>query len=498
MINSVTQVPKTTNTSIFYINDLHGQTSSMERITSASIAFDEFTTTQKTDKLKLAGGDILLGENPKVNEAADKFLSVNKFMASAVGNHELDTSPEVASEITKNSKYKLLGLNAEIRPDSKLNERIIKSYIQEENGTKYGIIGLMPFDLYTRIKHKDKFTQDIEIQKFDEAIKSLQAEVDRFKALGVDKVILLSHTGYSNDKKIAQSVEGLDVIIGGHSHDLIEGIKEGKNLFYSKETGEPTIITQAGQDGSQFGVLNLEFNDKGVITKAQNNITKTRTFNKNLAIKYVFDKIFGPSEKAGSVASAEPPPEKQLVNENPHASFIADAIRSEMNADIALVNSANLRGSFEPGEVYARDISGITPFKNKMLIIKVSEQELVDAIKYSGMSMKTPDNKPGLFQVSGLKYTMNRNGDLLDMKFIEKDGKENPINIQSPNPFKTYSLALDDYCAKGKERFAMLNKYDSLETQKFDFDKDKVTADYIKKLNKPIDIKPDGRIKIVD
>lgn len=497
MVNGLGQTPKTTNTSIFYINDLHGQVASMERITAASKSFDEFTPSDKTDKLKLSAGDILLGEDLHVQEAADKFLSINNFMASAVGNHELDISPEATVNVTKNSKYKLLGLNAKIAQGNKLNERIIKSYIQEENGTKYGVIGLLPFDLYTRIKNKDNFS-GLEVEKINETIKSLQAEVDKFKEQGVDKIILLSHTGYVNDQKIAQSVEGIDIIVGGHSHDLVEGITEGKNLFYSKKTGEPTIITQAGQDGNYFGVLNLEFNEKGVITKAQNNVAKTKTFPKNLAIKYVFDKIFGPSEIVGRVASVDPAPERQLVNENPHASFIADAIKNEMNVDIALVNSANLRGSFEPGEVSARDISSITPFKNKMLIVKVNEQELVDAIRYSGISLKTPDNKPGIFQVSGLKYTLNKNGDLLDMKFIDKEGKENPINVQTPNPFKTYSLALDDYCAKGKERFAMLNKYDNPETQKFDFDKDKLTADYIKHLNKPVDIKSDGRIKIVD
>lgn len=497
MINSVTQIPKTTNTSIFYINDLHGQTANMERITKASSQFDTFVPEQKTDKLKLAAGDILLGENPGVNEGADKFLNINKFSATAVGNHELDTNPEMTVKITNDAKYKLLGLNAKLAPDNKLNERITKSFIQEENGTKYGIIGLMPFDLYTRIKNKQEFN-GLEVEKLDGTIKLLQEEVDKFKKQGVDKIIVLSHTGYNNDKKIAQGVEGIDVIIGGHSHDLVEGIKDGENLFYSKKTGEPTIITQAGQNGDYFGVLNLEFNENGVITKAQNNVTSSKIFSKSLAMKYVFDKIFGPSAKVGTIASVVPPPKKQLINENPHASLLADAIRSEMNVDIAMVNSANLRGNFEVGDIYERDISGITPFKNKMVIIKLNEKDLVDAIKCGGNSMTKADNKPGIFQVSGLKYIMKKNGELLEMKFVEKDGTEKQIDINNPNPFKIYSVGLDDYCAKGKDRFAMLDKYNNPETQKFDFDKDKLTADYIKKLNKPIDIKSDGRITIVE
>lgn len=497
MVNSVSQTPKTTRTSIFYINDLHGQTNNMERITSASNDFDAFVPSDKTDKLKLAAGDVLLGEDLKVNQAADKFLRVNKFMASALGNHELDSSPKDMVNITKDSDCKLLGFNAKLFDGSVLNNKLIKSYIQEENGTKYGIIGLAPFDLFTRVKNKDR-AKDLAIEDLDSTITDLQKEVKALKEKGVDKVIVLSHTGYTNEVKIAQSVEGIDVIIGGHSHDLIQDIKEGKNLFYSKKTGEPTIITQAGRDGNYFGVLNLEFDDKGVITKAQNNVMKSNSYSKNLPLKYVYDTILGPAEKVGFVRSADPSPVKILVEENPHASFLADAIRSELNVDIGMVNAANLRGNFEAGELNTRDISAITPFRNKMTIITVNEKELVDALDWGAKSIAKPDNKPGLMQVSGLRYKISKEGNLVDLIFIDKSGKENKIDIKNPNVFKTYTIGIDDFCAKGKDGFTMFNKFNDPATAKFDFDKDKLAADYIKKLDRPIDIKADGRIQIVD
>ena len=86
----------------------------------------------------------------------------------------------------------------------------------------------------------------------------------------------------------------------------------------------------------------------------------------------------------------------------------------------------------------------------------------------------------------------------MDLKYIDSQGKETTIDINNPNTFKTYSLAIDDYCAKGKDGFSMLNKFDNAETIKFDYDKDKSAADYIKKLGKPVEIKADGRIKVVD
>ena len=70
------------------------------------------------------------------------------------------------------------------------------------------------------------------------------------------------------DKIIAQNTSGIDVILGGHSHELIKGVKEGENLFYGLD-GKPVVITQAGKDGKTFGVLNLEFDKDGNIKKSK-------------------------------------------------------------------------------------------------------------------------------------------------------------------------------------------------------------------------------------
>ena len=56
----------------------------------------------------------------------------------------------------------------------------------------------------------------------------------------------------------------VDVIVGGHTHELIKDIKEGENLFYSAN-GEPIILTEAGRDGKAFGLLNLTFDKNGGI-----------------------------------------------------------------------------------------------------------------------------------------------------------------------------------------------------------------------------------------
>src|SRR5574344_331515 len=112
MINSISPIninnQNKSRTSIFYVNDVHGKMTNMERIYTASKDFDTFTPSEKTDKLKLASGDIILGEDFKSNCVADKFLNWSGFIANALGNHELDEIPSNLAKFLGNSKYKLL------------------------------------------------------------------------------------------------------------------------------------------------------------------------------------------------------------------------------------------------------------------------------------------------------------------------------------------------------------------------------------------------------
>ena len=295
MINSIsnTSVPKVNNkatkTSIFYINDLHGQNMKMEKVYNASKVFDEFVPSNGVNKLKLSSGDILLGENKKPNKIAAKFMDLIGITATAVGNHECDSDPKTLYELTKDKAYKMLGLNAKIDATNPMKSRIEKSYIEtKEDGQKYGIIGLMPPDLFTRMSKPDNY-KDLKMDDFDQTIKDVQAEVDRLQEQGVNKIIVLSHAGNANEKRLAQETSGIDVILGGHSHELIKGVKEGENLLYGKD-GNPVVITQAGKDADNIGVLNLEFDADGVITKVQNNVSPTKAFRRNLIMKFFSEK----------------------------------------------------------------------------------------------------------------------------------------------------------------------------------------------------------------
>jgi 5'-nucleotidase len=465
----------------------------MARVKTMSDFFD-LSEQENTDKLKFASGDIMLGADDKYNVCANMFMNATGISSSALGNHEFDSSPDELARLTQNAKFKVLGINLHVAKDNPLYNRIEKSYIEEKNGHKYGIIGLAPPDLHERIR-ANKSREQIAVDDFEKTIQDIKAEVEKFKSQDINKIIVLSHSGLAKDRRIAEEIEGIDIIMSAHTHELIKDIKEGENLLYS-QSGEPVIITQAGKDGEQAGVLNVEFNSDGVITKAQNNVMETKDFRRNIPLRAAFEQILGPAEKLGVIKSAPPAPADRLVDPNPHAYFIADAMRKELGTDMALVNAGNVRGYFEAGTIDSRQVFEVVPLKNNAVTLKLTEKEITDALKSGAKSFLNPGHKPSVIMPSGLKYTVSKQGEIKELYFIDKQGKEVPIDVNNPNPNKTYTVAADDFFASGGDGLIpdkmTAGQYDKL----FDYDKDKITCDYIKKFTEPIEIKDDGRITV--
>ncbi len=506
--NTTVTDPKITHTSWFYINDVHGKMTNMERIYNISKEFDKTSaseiapgfwsnSTADISKFKVSSGDIILGANYTHNKVANQFLNWSGFIASALGNHELDVvEPGNLAQLLSDAKYKMLAINVDIDKNSPVNGKIQKSMIVEKDGEKYGLIGIAPPDMLERVKMNNTL-KDFTIANHDDTIKLVQDEVNNLKKQGINKIIVLSHQGIKNDKRLAQETEGIDIIFGAHTHDLIEGIKDGVNLFQSK-SGEPTVITQAGKDGENVGILNVDFDENGIIKKVQNNVIKTRDYNRPLFIKDSIEDILGKPEVIGRVKAAVPPPVKRLAENNPHGNLIADAMRCELGTDIAILNAGNIRGSFSQGPIDTRLISDITPFEDKMMILGLTEKQIVDSIKVGLKSVTRSSNKPGILLVSGLKYKANTKGELLEMEYIDKNNQVHKIDVNNPDANKKYTVAADDFYATGGDGYLESNKNPDFVIQKFDMDKNKLACDYIKKLNQPIEITDDHRVEIVE
>lgn len=486
-----------TKTTLWYVNDIHCQIPKTERLVSAAHQSGITAKENGADFLKLCSGDTFIGSDEKRNIAAASFFDIAGIHAQAPGNHEFDITASKCAELLQNLNTKILGMNMNFpENDNGLSQKVMKSTIHiGENGEKYGLIGVQPSDMNERLKKKE-ILEGITIDNKDQTMLKLQEEVNQLQEQGVNKIFLLSHEGNSVEKEIAQTVSGIDVILGGHSHDLIEDVKEGKNLFYSPN-GEPVVITQAGRDGNNFGILNLEFDDKGRITYVQNNIMETNSYSPNLVMSKTINSILGESPVIGELVLKDKIPRNSLLEENPCADFVADALKSTLEADIVLINSANFRGSVQTGKITERDISSIFPFANKLFKVKLNEKDLVDAVNACGKSLIATNSKPGLLQVAGLSYKLDKEGCLKEMIYTDKNGQKRNIDVKNPDKNKVYTAVYDEFLVDGGDNLGMLKRDDKDIITRYNYDKDKVTIDYIKTLKQPFEIKKDNRIQIV-
>ncbi len=483
--------------SVGYVNDTHGQTNNMMRILSGI----------KGD-LRLSAGDNDIGDekNQGVRKATTTFLNIAGIKASALGNHELDTNQKDCIDAIEKFDGDFLSVNYKKDPletqnpedieklgRAELDKHLKPSAIVEVKGEKIGLIGASPMDMFERLTHPNYY-EDSHMDDLDTTFEEIQAEVDKFKKQGINKVFLLSHLGNKRDKLAAKNLEGIDVIIGGHSHELLLDIKEGENLFYSK-SGEPVIMTQAGKDGNYFGLLNLTFDKNGVIKKAQNNVAETRLFHKNLINQYLFNSYLGKPEVVGYVKKAPPPP-KSLVEENPHANFVCDVMREETNSDIALWQNAGVRSFFHEGELNSSEVKDMAPFLDYVVVANVSEKTIVDMFKNAiDCSYRSSAKKPGLLAVSGLKYTVNpEKGTLVEMSFIDKNGEDHEIDVENPSSTKTYKVVADEFLMSAGADFKILATEEEY-IEQYPYDKDYLVCQYLKRKNQPIEINHYGRIE---
>ncbi len=483
----------TTKLKLFYSNDWHGQTDNLGGVLSGSLYFDSATKGGNFDTLKLIAGDSWSGGNTKKNNLILNLMNYMGIDASTIGNHELDNGSKNLKNAIKNSKNtKFVSSNLKTTQGNNI-DGVANSIIKEENGNKYGIIGLSPLDLKTVVSI-DKVS-DVVVEDFEQTVKSAQNEIDKLKSQGVNKIIILSHIGKDLDEKLAGQLDGVDIIVGGHSHDKIEGVKEAENLVRSK-SGEPVIILQTGQNAENYGILNAEFDVNGILKSVSNTIVETSK-KKNSVIESIKDGEIGPSPKIGKIKEIDPMPENRRIAPCAWTAQIVDSMKEALGTDIAVINSANTRKVPQAGKLTEADVEESTPMKNELIKTQMSEEQIVNAIKNaSERTMGAVDGYPGLLQFSGIKYTIDSNGKLLSISFLDRDGKETIIDPNTPSKTKMYTIALDSFVANGKEYPEMLPKG---QVEKFNYDKDATMINYIKNRQDKdnLVIKDDGRLKIV-
>lgn len=99
--------------------------------------------------------------------------------------------------------------------------------------------------------------------------------IDELDAMGINKIIALSHAGFGRDCQIASTVSGLDVIVGGHSHTLLSNTDPDADGPYpfvvNASEGNPVLVITDFSWGKNLGRLDVTFNATGVVTNYSGN-----------------------------------------------------------------------------------------------------------------------------------------------------------------------------------------------------------------------------------
>ena len=229
---------------------------------------------QGKNVLVFHGGDAFQGtiyftqNKGKMNAEAWNLMELD---AMALGNHEFDIGSEKLGEFLSSVGFPVLAANIDVSKNKFLKSKIKPYTIKIIDGKKVAIVGLTPENL-NQLSLIDK---NIIVKR---EIESSRNTIKQLKKMGVDHVIVLDHIGYQNDLKLAKNVDGIDVIVGGHSHTLLGDFK-GEGLKYSgkypsivkRKSGEKTCIVQAWQYSRTLGEIHIKFDKNGNLSSCKGN-----------------------------------------------------------------------------------------------------------------------------------------------------------------------------------------------------------------------------------
>lgn len=409
--------------------------------------------------------------------------------AMTVGNHEFDDGPEILRGFMDSVEFPILMSNADVSGEELLAGVLQKSVIIERGGEKLGLIGLTPQDT-------DDLASPGDNVKFSDPVAAVQGEVDKLTAEGVNKIIVLSHSGYATDQRVAAETTGVDVIVGGHSNTLLSNTSDRAVGPYPTMVGS-TAIVQAYAYGKFLGELNVTFDDDGNVTAAvgepiimdggvtEDSATKDRIAELAIPLEEVRNKIVASTSQA-----IDGERDNCRAVECQMGNLVADAMLDrvkDQGVQIAIANGGGLRSSIDAGEVTMGEVLTVLPFQNTLSTFQVTGATVVAALE-NGVSEVTEG--AGRFpQVAGLKYTFDASKDpgsrISDVMVAEGDG------FVAIDAAKVYGLVSNNYVRNGGDGYKMFK--DAMNAYDFGPDLADVTAEFMAAMG-PYTPYLDGRI----
>ena len=418
---------------------------------------------------------------------AAEMMNKMGYDAMTVGNHEFDDGPEVLRGFMDAVNFPVLMSNADFSAEAMLADKLLKSTIIERNGEKLGLIGLTPHDT-------DELASPGPNVIFTDPVGAVQGEVDKLTAAGVNKIIVLSHSGYSVDKRVAAETTGVDVIVGGHSNTFLSNTSDRAEGPYPTMVGN-TAIVSAYAYSKFLGELNVLFNDAGDIISATGEpLLMDASIEEDIETVARIAEAAKPLDEIRNRVVAQTAAEIVGVREECRAmecamgNLIADAMLDrvrDQGIEIAIQNGGGIRASIDAGPVTMGEVLTVLPFQNTLSTFYVSGQTVVDALE-NGVSQM--EEGAGRFpQVAGMTFTVDPAA-AAGARISDVRVSGAPIDLA-----KTYGVVSNNYVRNGGDGYKMFVNAENV----YDFGPDlaDVTAEYMVKTG-PYTPYKDGRITV--
>ncbi|MFQ1698954.1 bifunctional metallophosphatase/5'-nucleotidase [Loktanella agnita] len=493
---------------IIHINDLHSRIEPVSKYDSTCSAEDNaagecFGGIARVVTQINALREELDGENVIVLDAGDQyqgsliyttykgdveaeFMEQIGFDVMAVGNHEFDDGDAGLRKLTDNVSFPVISGNLDVSSSNELAGQVENHTVLEVGGEKIAIVSALAVDT---VETSSPSAAVI----FTDEIESLSADVATLEAEGVNKIIALTHVGVTKDQQIAAAVDGLDAVVGGHSHTRFSNTEEGA-MAYPTMVGDVPVV-QAYAYSKYVGHLTLVFDDDGNVTSATGDtILLDASVEEDADTVARVAELAGPIEemKTRIVAETTAPIEGDRTvcraGECQMGTLVADAMLArvkDQGVEIAIQNGGGVRASIDAGEVTMGEVLTVLPFQNTLSTFEVTGEAIVAALE-NGVSQL--EEGAGRFpQVAGMTFAIDPAAEA-GSRISDVMVGDAPID-----PAKVYGVVSNNYVRNGGDGYAMFvdanNAYD------FGPDVADVLAEYIA-ANSPFAPYTDGRITV--
>ncbi|MCM3663682.1 5'-nucleotidase C-terminal domain-containing protein [Mesobacillus subterraneus] len=456
---------------IMHTNDTHAHLDTVAKRVAAIKQVRE----ESANTLLLDAGDVFSGTlyfNEYEGLADLEFMNLAGYDAMTFGNHEFDKGTATLANFVKDADFPFVSANVNFETDQNINMfsnneispepndgEVYKGFVKEVNGEKIGIFGL------TTAETVDISSPGPDVQ-FNDYINEAKAAVKAFEDQGINKIVALTHIGLNdgggdNDLMLAEEVEGIDVIVGGHTH-----VKLTEPVFV--EAGkEPTVIVQANEYGKFLGTLDVKFNKNGKVVEYAGELLDVKAYPEDPEAAKILNEKYKPAvdEMKQTVIGTTT---VELVGGNPAArtgetnlgnlitdGMLAKAKTINHNTVIAVQNGGGIRTSVDAGEITMAKVLEVMPFGNSLGIMQLTGAEIKEALEHSVKDAPTAFG--GFLQVSGLKFGYDSSlpaGQRVQSVEVKEDG----VNYVSVELNKTYTVATNTFTAKGGDGYDVFAK----------------------------------------